>query len=258
MTTIHPSAIVHPKAELAAGVEIGPFSVIGEHVKIGRDTRVGPHVVIDGWTEIGAACALFPFASIGSIPQDLKFRGEPSRVRIGDHNVIRESVTVNRGTEGGGGETVIGNHNLLMAYAHVAHDCRLGDHVILANAATLAGHISVGDHAVVGGLTGVHQFVRIGAHSMIGGASAVPQDIPPFTSAAGNRAKLYGLNLIGLKRRGFSEERIAQLKQAYRIIFRSKLTLKEALQQARDELSASEDARLLIEFVESSERGVTR
>lgn len=258
MTNIHPSAIVHPKAEIAAEVEIGPFSVIGEHVKIGRGTRVGPHVVIDGWTEIGEACTIFPFASIGLVPQDLKFHGEASRVRIGSHTVIRESVTIHRGTEGGGGETVIGDHNLLMAYAHVAHDCRVGNHVILANAATLAGHILVGDHAVVGGLTGVHQFVRIGTHSMIGGASAVPQDIPPFTSAAGNRAKLYGLNLVGLKRRGFSEERIGALKQAYRIIFRSKLTLKEALQQAREAVGTSEDACLLIDFVESSERGVTR
>ncbi len=258
MTEIHNTAIVHPKAVLGDGVRIGPYAIIGEHVRIGGGTQIGPHVVIDGWTEIGPACQIFPFASIGSVPQDLKFKGEESRLVIGANNIIRESVTINRGTEHGGGETVIGDHNLFMAYAHVAHDCRIGSHVILANAATLAGHILVEDHAIIGGLVGVHQFVRIGAYAMIGGCSAVAQDVPPFVSAAGNRVQLYGLNLVGLKRHQFSDQRIAALKKAYRLLFRSKLPLKEALQQVRDEIGDSTDVQQLLRFVESSPRGVVR
>lgn len=258
MKEIHPTAIVHPKAEIDDDVAIGPYSVIGEHVRIGRGCSIAPHVVIDGRTEIGDGCRVFPFASIGSIPQDLKFKGEETRLLIGKRNTIRESVTINRGTGPGGGLTQIGDDNLIMAYAHVAHDCRVGNHVILANAATLAGHIQIEDFAIVGGLAGIHQFVRVGAYSMIGGASAVPLDIPPFVSAAGNRAKLFGLNLLGLKRHQFSEDRVAALKKAYRIIFRSKLNLKDALAQVRNEIGTSEDVQRLVAFLEASERGFTR
>jgi len=258
VTRIHPTAVIHPKARIDGDVEIGPYCVISEHVQLHRGVQVASHVVIDGWTEIGEGCRIFPFASIGSIPQDLKFKGEKSQVIIGKENSIREYVTVNRGTELGGGITKIGDHNLLMAYVHVAHDCQIGSHVILANAATLAGHITVQDHVVIGGLTGLHQFVRIGRHAIIGGASAVPQDIPPFVSAVGNRAKLYGLNTVGLKRHGFSDDQMASLKTAYKIMFRSKLSMKEAVENIRKELAHSPEAQELATFVETSERGVCR
>jgi UDP-N-acetylglucosamine acyltransferase len=258
VTRIHSTAIIHPGAQIADNVEIGPYTVIGENVRLRPGTQIAAHVVIDGWTEIGESCRIFPFASIGSIPQDLKFKGEKSQVRIGSHNTIREYVTVNRGTEQGNGVTKIGDHNLLMAYVHVAHDCQIGDHVILANAATLAGHITVQDYAVIGGLTGLHQFVRIGRHAIIGGCSAVAQDIPPFVSAVGNRVKLYGLNAVGLKRHGFSDEQVASLKTAYKILFRSKLSMKEAVKKIRDEWPHSPEAQELATFVETSERGVCR
>lgn len=257
-TRIHPTALVHDRARLGEGVSIGPYSIIGEHVSLGPGTEVGSHVVIEGWTEIGEQCRIFPFASIGAVPQDLKFKGEESRVVIGRENTIREYVTIHRGTEPGGGVTRIGDHNLLMVYVHVAHDCQIGNRVILANAATLAGHITVQDFAVVGGLSGLHQFVRIGRHAIIGGCSAVAQDIPPFVSAVGNRAKLYGLNSVGLKRRGFSDERIAELKTAYKILFRSKTGMKAAIQKVRKELAGSPEALELAAFVEGSERGVCR
>lgn len=258
MTEIHPTAIVHPKAEIDSGVTIGPYSIIGEHVKIGKGTKLGAHVVIEGWTEVGEDCTFFHMASVGTIPQDLKFSGEETRLKIGRSNTFREFVTLNRGTQSGGGETVIGDHNFLMAYVHVAHDCQIGSHVIMANAATLAGHIHIGDYAVIGGLVGVHQFVKIGAYALVGGCSAVSQDIPPFMSAAGVHARLYGLNLVGLKRHGFSNERIQNLKKAYRILFRSGLTLKEAAKKVRDEVTSSEDIRQLLQFVESSKRGICR
>ena len=258
MTQIHPTALIHPKARIDGDVEVGPYSVIGENVHLHRGVRVASHVVIEGWTEIGEGCRIFQFASIGSVPQDLKFKGEKSHVVIGKQNTIREYVTVHRGTEPGGGVTRIGDHNLLMAYVHVAHDCQIGSHVILANAATLAGHIVVQDHAVIGGVTGLHQFVRIGRHAIIGGCSAVAQDIPPFVSAVGNRAKLYGLNTVGLKRHGFTDEQLASLKTAYKIIFRSKLSMKEAVEKIRKELGDSPEAQELATFVETSERGVCR
>ncbi|HLG22181.1 MAG TPA: acyl-ACP--UDP-N-acetylglucosamine O-acyltransferase [Candidatus Manganitrophaceae bacterium] len=255
---IHPNAVIHPKAELSATVEVGPFSVIGEHVRIGSGTKIGAHVVIDGRTEIGEECVFFPFSSIGTAPQDLKYKGEPSRLKIGRKNTFREFVTLNRGTEQGHGETAIGDQNYFMAYVHVAHDCVIGDHVIMANAATLAGHITIGDHAILGGLTGVHQFVKIGAYVMIGGCSAVAQDVPPYVSVAGNRAKMYGLNLIGLKRHGFSTERIEGLKGAYKLLFRSGLTQREAIKQAREKWGNIADVESFISFVESSERGICR
>jgi len=254
----HPTAIIHPGARLADDVAVGPYTVIGEHVRIGAGTTIGAHVVIEGWTEIGEACAFLHFVSAGTPPQDLKFGGEETRLIIGHHNTFREFVTLNRGTHHGGGVTRIGDHNFFMAYVHVAHDCRIGHHVIMANAATLAGHIEIGDHAVLGGLTGVHQFVRIGAYAMIGGCSAVAQDVPPFVSAVGNRAKLYGLNLVGLKRNGFSDERLAALKRAYRLLFQSHLPIKEGVKRTREELPGQADVDELVRFVELSERGISR
>lgn len=257
MTEIHQTAIVHPRAELDADVTIGPYSVIGERVRIGRGSRVGAHVVIEGWTEIGAECTFFHMASVGTIPQDLKYGGEETKLVIGRKNTFREFVTLNRGTRAGG-VTAIGDHNFLMAYAHVAHDCEIGNHVIMANAATLAGHIHVGDHAVIGGLVGVHQFVRIGAYALIGGCSAVAQDVPPFTRAAGVHARLYGLNTVGLKRHGFTDKRLRILKKAYRLLFRSKMTLKEALKKVEEDLEMTPDLQTLVKFVAESQRGICR
>jgi UDP-N-acetylglucosamine acyltransferase len=256
---IHPTAIVHPKAELGPDVEIGPYSIVGEHVKIGRGTRLIGHVYIEGWTEIGERCQLYPFASIGTPPQHLQYRGEPTRVVIGDDNVIREYVTVNRGTALGGGVTSVGRHNFLMSYCHIAHDCRLGDHLIMANSATLAGHITIGDHAIIGGLVGIHQFVRIGAYVMIGGCSAVGQDVPPFTRAAGGyRAKLYGLNSVGLRRHGFSAERVGAIRGAYDLLFRSGQKLADAVKQVREKFADSADVRAMLEFLEGTKRGLCR
>jgi UDP-N-acetylglucosamine acyltransferase len=249
----HPTAVIHPGARLAPDVTVGPYSVIGEHVTIGAGTQVGAHCVIeDGRTS--AACVFSHFVSAGTPPgPQVRWRAQPpssaGAFRVRDPH---------RGTHHGGGLTRIGDHNFLMAYVHVAHDCTVGNHVIMANAATLAGHIEIGDYAVLGGLTGVHQFVRIGAYAMVGGCSAVAQDVPPFVSAVGNRVKLYGLNLVGLKRHGFSEERIGALKKAYRLLFGAHLSLKEALKKVRDELSGHPDVEQLVAFIEASERGISR
>jgi UDP-N-acetylglucosamine acyltransferase len=230
---IHSTAVVSPKANLQEGIEIGPYSIIGPDVKIGKDTVIGPHVVIEGRTEIGEGCRIFQFASIGAVPQDLKFDGKETKVIIGNNNTIREFVTIHSATSADIGMTFIGNNNLIMAYCHVAHNCKLGNNIVMANAANLAGHIHVEDYAIIGGLSGVHQFTRIGCHSIIGGASAVVQDIPPYITVSGNRAKPYGLNLIGLKRRGFSEEAIQALKKAYKITFRSSLLLSVAIERIK-------------------------
>ncbi|MCK9197181.1 MAG: acyl-ACP--UDP-N-acetylglucosamine O-acyltransferase, partial [Syntrophales bacterium] len=226
---IHPTAIISPEAHLEEGVEIGPYSIIGSDVTIGKNTIIGPHVVIDSQTDIGEGCRIFQFSSIGAVPQDLKFKGEATRTIIGNYNTIREYVTIHRATSADIGVTIMGDYNLLMAYCHVAHNCKLGNRIVMANAANLAGHIHVEDNAIIGGLTGIHQFVRIGAHCIIGGCSAVAKDVPPFVMASGNIAKLYGLNMIGLKRRNFSAETIQSLKQAYRLVFRSSLLLKTAI-----------------------------
>ena len=255
---IHKSAIIDAKAELDAEVEVGPYCIIGPHVKIGKGTKLSPHVVIDGWTQIGEGCHIFQFASIGAIPQDLKYKGEESWVILGSNNVIREFVTINRGTDQSGGRTVIGDHNLLMAYCHVAHDCKIDNHVILANAATLAGHIEIEDYAIVGGLVAVHQFVRLGCHSIIGGGSGVNKDIPPYTMANGQRVKLYGLNTVGLKRHNFPHEAVSNLKKAYRIIFRSSLTAKKALDQVQADIKNSPEVDHLINFIKNSKRGIAR
>jgi len=255
---IHPTAIIAEDALLEEGVVVGPYSIIGPEVKIGKNSIIGPHTVIDNYTQIGEGCKILQFCSIGAPPQDLKFGGEKTRVVIGNFNTIREYVSIHRATTADDGTTVIGDHNLLMAYVHIAHNCRLGDHVIVANSTGLAGHVHVEDYAIISPLSGVHQFCRIGAHSMIGGASAVVKDIPPYTMANGNRATLFGLNLIGLQRRGFSESAIAAIKQAYRIIFRSDLLLEEALEKAQKEVADCPEVRHFINFIQNSKRSICR
>ena len=255
---IHPQAVVHPGAKLEEGVKIGAFSVVGENVRIGRDTVIDSHVVIEGWTEIGAKCHIFPFVSIGAAPQAVRYHDEPTRLIMGDGNVIREFVTINRGTVEGGGITKLGNANLIMAYSHIAHDCQIGNRIVLANSSTLGGHILVEDYAIVGGVVAIHQFVRVGCYAIIGGASAAPQDIPPYMTASGNRAKLYGLNLVGLKRHGFPETTIASLKQAYRILFRSHLPLRKAIEKVEQEVPEIPEIRHLLDFIKNSKRGICR
>jgi UDP-N-acetylglucosamine acyltransferase len=255
---IHPTAIISPDAQLEEGVEIGPYAIIGSDVKIGKNTVIGPHTVIDDYVHIGEGNRIFQFCSIGAPPQDLKFGGEKTRVIIGNFNTIREFVTIHRATSADIGVTIIGDHNLIMAYVHVAHNCKLGNNIVMVNAAALAGHIHIEDHAIIGGLTGIHQFCRIGAHCMIGGVSAVVKDVPPYVIAQGNHAKLFGLNLIGLKRRDFSEKTIKALKDAYRIIFRSNILLEAALKKAQDEVEDCPEVRHFIQFIKESERGVCR
>ncbi|PJC73630.1 MAG: acyl-[acyl-carrier-protein]--UDP-N-acetylglucosamine O-acyltransferase [Syntrophobacterales bacterium CG_4_8_14_3_um_filter_49_14] len=255
---IHPTAIVSPDAHLEEGVEVGPYTIIGADVHIGKNTIIGSHVVVEDHTDIGEDCRIFQFSSLGGAPQDLKFKGEKTRLIVGNHNTIREFVTINRATSADIGVTIIGNHNLLMAYCHVAHNCKLGNHIVMANAATLAGHIHVEDFAIIGGLTGIHQFTRIGAHSIIGGASAVTKDIPPYIMAAGNHAKPYGLNTVGMKRRGFKEETIMALKEAYRLIFRSSLLFTVAIERVKNEVADTSEVRHFIDFIQKSERGIIR
>ena len=252
---IHPTAVVHPGARIGAGTVVGPFATIGEHVVIGRDCRVGASSVIDGWTEIGDANEIFPMVSIGLVPQDLKFGGEPTRLRIGAHNVIREFVTIHRGTAGGGGVTSIGDRNLLMAYTHIAHDCHVGNETIFGNAATLAGHVSVDDYANVGAFSGVHQFCRVGRHAFIGGYSVVTKDALPFVKSVGNRARVYGINTIGLMRRGFPQETIAKLRRAYRYLLHSN-TSRALTQIERDPALRCAEVQYLVEFIRTSKRGV--
>jgi len=258
LTRIHPTAMVHPGAELSSEVEIGPYCYVGEHVRIEAGTRVGDHARVEGWTHIGEGCQLYPFAVVGAAPQDLKYRGEPTELSVGPRNVFREFCTIHRGTVPGGGRTLIGSDNVFMAYSHVAHDCRIGNHVILANAATLAGHIEIQDHAIIGGLVAIHQYVRVGAYAMVGGFSGIAQDVPPYTLASGSRAKLYGINVVGLKRHGFPKETIQALRRAYRILFRSSLVLQAAVEKVRQELPSLAEIENLIRFVQESKRGICR
>jgi UDP-N-acetylglucosamine acyltransferase len=255
---IHPSAIIHPKAEIDTDVEIGPYTIIAENVTIGSGTVIGSHVVVDPYVSIKPDCHIFQYASVGAQPQAIKFKGEITYVKIGRGTVVREFVTINRGTAFGTGVTEIGEDNLLMAYCHVAHDCRTGRKVILANNATLAGHIVIGDYVTVGGLVAIHQFVRIGEYAYVGGKSAVPKDIPPYVIAAGDRAKLHGLNRVGLKRYGFSESTVAALKKVYRIFFRIGITLNEAIERAQAEVDHLPEVNNFINFIKSSQRGITR
>lgn len=256
---IHPTAIIAPGAQLDPTVSVGPYAVIGEHVRIGAGTSVGPHAVIEGRTEIGADNQIFQFAAIGAIPQDLKFHGEESTLKIGDRNKIREFVTIHLGTEDGGGVTTVGSDCLFMAYSHIAHDCVVKDHVILANAATLAGHVEVDEYAILGGLSGVHQFTRIGAHVMASGGAVIVQDVAPYSIVQGDRATTVGINLTGLKRRGFSKQALANVKQMYKLVFRSNLKLEEAIAaieadfpQDADEVSA------YLDFLKNTTRGLAR
>ncbi len=259
MTLIHPTATIDPKAEIDEGVEIGPYSVVEKGISIGEGTKIGPHVVIREGTEIGKGCHIFQFASIGEAPQFLGYKGEKTFLRIGDHNVIREFVTLHRGTVKGGGRTVIGNDNFFMAYSHVAHDCQIGNQVVMANGATLAGHILIEDYAIIGGLVAIHQFCRVGAFAIIGGLSGVLLDIPPYTKAQGDRAKLFGLNTVGLKRANFSEETLRALKKAYRTVFRSGLTLEKAMKKlAEDEISQIPEVQHFLQFIQGSKRGISR
>jgi len=258
-TDIHPTAIIHPNAELASRVSVGPYTVIGERVTVGAGTRIGAHCVLEGNTTLGADCQIFTGAVIGSIPQDLKYRGEDTALIIGNRNKIREYVTINPGTAGGGGKTVIGSDCLLMAYAHVAHDCLIGNHVIIANSAALAGHITVEDRTVVGGLVGIHQFVRVGELSIIGGCSRVIQDIPPYATCVGYPAKVFGLNSEGLRRAGVKSDVRDRLHRAFRILFYSKLSMRHALEElARETAGDNHCPQLqhLVTFIQQSKRGV--
>ncbi len=255
---IHPTAIIDPAAEIDSNVEIGPYSIINGNVFIGSGTVIGPHVVIDSYVTIGPDCRIFQYASIGAAPQAIKFKGEETHVKIGRGTVVREFVTINRGTGFGGGVTEVGEENFLMAYTHIAHDCKTGRKVIMANNATLAGHITVGDCVTIGGLVAIHQFVRVGDYAYVGGKSAVVKDIPPYVIAAGDRAKLHGLNKVGLKRHGFSEETLSLLKKAYRIIFRIGLTLNEAVERVQAEVDQVPEVVNFVDFITSSQRGITR
>ena len=256
---IHPAAIVDPDAKIPASSHIGPYCVIGAQVELGEHCSLISHVALEGPSKIGAHNTIFPFTSIGLAPQDITYKGEPTRLEIGDHNTIREFVTVNRGTAKGGGLTTIGNHNLIMAYSHIAHDCHVGDHVIMANAATLGGHVTVEDWATVGALCPVHQFVRIGTHAYIGGGTTVTRDVLPFSKTAAERGtRAYGLNALGLERRGFSKERIRKIHHAYRLLLASKLNTSQALEKLKEEPDHGEDVAMLIRFIEESERGVIK
>ncbi len=252
---IHPTAIVHPNARIGAGTVVGPYATIGERVVIGRQCRIGASTVIDGVTVIGDGNEIFPMASIGLVPQDLKFGGEPTRVVIGDRNVIREFVTIHRGTGGGGGVTSVGDRNLLMAYTHIAHDCHIGNETIFGNGATLAGHVLVEDFANVGAFSGVHQFCRVGKYAFIGGYSVVTKDALPFVKTVGNRARIYGINTIGLRRRGFTKDTIEKLSRAYRHLLHSN-TSRAIAQIEHDPAVQSPEVRYLVEFIRSSKRGV--
>jgi UDP-N-acetylglucosamine acyltransferase len=257
-TRRHPTALIDPGARLHDTVEVGAYCVVGGDVSVGAGTRIGPHVVIDGRTRIGERNRIFQFSSIGAIPQDLKYRGEPTELVIGDENVIREFTTLHIGTEGGGGITSIGDNNLLMNFSHVAHDCRIGNRVILANGATLAGHVTIEDFVIIGGLAAVHQFVRLGESSMLGGGAMVVQDVPPFCVVQGDRAGLVGINVEGLRRRGFAPEALKGIRGVYRLLFRSGLPLREAMATARAEAGLVPEVIRFLDFVESSKRGVCR
>jgi UDP-N-acetylglucosamine acyltransferase len=255
---IDPRAVVSPRAQLAADVTVGPFSVIGPDVEIGPGSIVGPHAVINGPTRIGAENRIFQFASIGDAPQDKKYQGEPTRLEIGDRNIFRENCTVNRGTTHDKGVTRVGNDNLFMAYSHVAHDCVIGDNVVFANCAALAGHVEIGDFVTLGGLTAVHQFVKIGAYAFSGGGTIVTKDVPPYVMVAGNPAEPHGVNAIGLKRRGFTEDQVRNIREAYRILYRSDLKLADAVDQLRVLGETQPEVRTLVEFIGTSTRSLVR
>ena len=256
---VHPTAIIDPQAKIHPSCKIGPYCVIGPNVQLNERCHLVSHVAMEGPSKIGADNGFFPFSSIGLAPQDMTYAGEPTQLEIGDHNEIREFVTINRGTVKGGGVTRVGNYNLIMAYTHVAHDCVVGDRVILANAATLGGHVTVEDWAVVGAMCPVHQYVRIGAHSYVGGGTTITKDVLPFSKTVAARdTHAYGLNALGLERRGFSKERIRKIHHAYKVLLASKLNTSQALKMLKAEPDSGEDVEMLIRFIEASERGVIK
>lgn len=254
----HPTAIIHPNARLADDVEVGAYTIIGEHVEIAAGTWIGPHVVIEGHTRIGKANRIFQFCSVGAMPQDKKYAGEPTRLEIGDNNTIREFCTLNTGTAQDAGVTRIGNDNWIMAYVHVAHDCQIGSHTIMANGATLGGHVHVGDWVFLGGLSGVHQFVRIGAHAMTGFQTRLSQDLPPYVTAADNPAVAHGINSEGLKRRGFSAEAIMAVKRAYKTLYKSGLSLEDAKAALQSQAAEQPEVQPLVDFLAAATRGILR
>jgi UDP-N-acetylglucosamine acyltransferase len=255
---IHSTAIVSPKAEIADDADIGPYATIGPHVVIGRETRIGSHTVIEGRTVVGARNLIGPFAVLGTAPQDIGYRGEDTRLIIGNDNTIREYVTIHRATAKQEWQTLVGDRNYLMAYAHVAHDCVLGNDVIMTNVCNLGGHIRIDDYAILGGITAVHQFVRIGTHSFMGGATGIAHDLPPYMMTSGWHGRLYGVNQKGLTRRGFPQQTIDRLKRAYRIIWRENTRLSEGIRQAESEMEPFAELEVLLEFIRSSKRGILR
>lgn len=255
---IDPRAVISPGAMLAADVEVGPFAIIGEHVRVGARTRIGPHAVVTGHTVIGADNAIFQFASIGEAPQDLKYRGEPTRLEIGDRNVFREFCTVNRGTTHDEGVTRIGSDNLFMNYTHIAHDCQLGSRIVMANCATLGGHVRLGDWVIMGGFSGVHQFAQIGIHAFIANNCAVTRDVPPFVMAVGQPAVPHSVNSKGLERRGFDAAQIRNIREAYRTLYRSELPLAEAVEQLTARVLAQPEIAPFVEFIAASKRSLIR
>lgn len=255
---VHPTAIVSPEAELEAGVAVGPYAVLSGRIRVGAGTRIGPHALIEGETVIGRACQIYGHAVLGTAPQDLKYRGEPTRLTVGERCVVREFATINRGTGGGGGHTVLGSGVVVMASAHVAHDCWLHDGVILANQATLAGHVVLEAHVIVGGMTGIHQFCRVGRHAFVGACSAVLQDVVPYIRVQGNRAKPFRLNTVGLRRHGFSREALASLHHAYRLLFNTGLNTSQALERITAEVPPCPEVDHLVDFVKRSERGISK
>jgi UDP-N-acetylglucosamine acyltransferase len=262
MTRIHSTAIIESGAELDESVDVGPYAVIGAHVRIGPRTTVGSHAVIEGHTTIGADNRIAHFAAVGGAPQDMKYAGEPTRLEIGDRNTIREFTTIHTGTAQDVGLTRIGNDNWIMAYVHIAHDCLIGDHTVFSSNAQIAGHVEVGDWAILGGMSGVHQFVRIGAHAFLGGASALVQDLPPFVIAAGEKAEPHGINVEGLRRRGFTPDTISALREAYRILYNSKLLVDDAKTKLRELASSGREGdaavSALLSFIDSAKRGIIR
>jgi UDP-N-acetylglucosamine acyltransferase len=257
---IHSTVIIDSSSKISPEAQIGPYCIIGPNVQIAAGTVLDSHVCIHGWTSIGERCHFYTHTSAGTDPQDLKYKGDPTYLKIGNDNVFREFVTLNRGTQGGHGITVIGDNNFMMAYSHVAHDCVVGNNIIMANAATLAGHVTVGDHATVGAFSAVHQFCRVGPHAFIGGFSVITRDALPYIKTVGvrNQAKLYGLNSIGLQRKGFSAQSMTELKQAYRMLFQSNMITGDALMQVKEKTWASPEVATLIDFIETSERGFIR
>ena len=256
--SIDPRAVIEPGAKLAADVVVGPYAIIGANVEIGPGCRVGPHSVVTGWTRLGANNQIFQFSSIGDAPQDKKYAGEPTRLEIGDRNVFREYVTVNRGTTHDEGVTRIGNDNLFMAYTHVAHDCRIGNHVVMANVATLAGHVEIGDHVIMGGLSAVHQFCKIGSHAFIANNTAVTRDVPPYVMAVGQPAAPHSVNATGLSRRGFTPEQVRNVKSAFRMLYRSELPLETALERLREAAATQPEVAALVDFIGRSTRSLVR